>query len=132
MNRTVIAGAILALALAACGDKPADKPAAAPAPTAAPEPATAPAPAPAPTADMKPADGAAPAGAPAMGDAKPADGGAPPVRTDPMGQAPGTSNMNPEPTALPTTPTYSAEQSKQMGKDAVDKTKNMGNDTAKK
>ncbi len=56
MKRSTLIAALLALGLAACGDKPADKPkAAAPAPAIAPVPAAAPAPAPvpAPTPDAK-------------------------------------------------------------------------------
>ena len=58
MKRSLIIASLLALALSACGEKPAEKkPAAAPAPAPAPQvtaPApAAPAPAPAPAAEMK-------------------------------------------------------------------------------
>jgi len=86
MNRTLIVAALMAIGLAACGDKPAPKPPAAPEKKAVEAPA--PAPVAAPTADAAKdapkADASAPAAAPTgdaakdkMGDAKPKEGDPP-------------------------------------------------------
>lgn len=122
MNRTMIAGAVLALFLAGCGEQSGDKPASAPAPTttapATPAPAADPATAPAaPTTSAPAADASAPAGAPSTAESKPSDS------ATSAGHP-----MDPKSPALETTPSYTAEESKQMAKDAADKTKEMAKD----
>ncbi|WP_156924372.1 hypothetical protein [Derxia gummosa] len=63
MKKSLLVASLLAVALAACGEKPA--PAPAPEPTPAPAPAPAAEPAPAPAAEPAPAPAAEPAPAPA-------------------------------------------------------------------
>lgn len=128
MNRTVLAGIVTALFVVGCGDQAADNAPSTPAPSVETAPATEPvatpepAPAPAP-AQTPPADAAAPAGAPSA-EVKPVESG---DTTATSGHP-----LDPKSPALETTPSYSADEAKQMAKDTLDKAKDLAKEAGDK